>query len=68
MKRRTYHRKTGWQKFVEYIRRTWINKVAVLAILGITYLGTIWTGDATAFVFMLVFFGPAFFMDKRVFY
>lgn len=54
-------------KFVEYMQRTWVNKVIVLAMLGFTYFATKLTGDATAFVFMLVFFGPLFFVDKNCF-
>ena len=66
-KHKHYKKNYMWDKFVKHMRRTWINKVAVLAMLALTYWAGKWTGDATAFAFMLVFFGPVFFMNENCF-
>lgn len=63
-----YKKNYMWRKFVKHMRRTWMNKVAVLAMLAITYIAAVWTGDATAFAFILIFFGPVFFVNEQVFY
>lgn len=54
-------------KFVKYMQRTWVNKVIVLTMLGFAYFAAKLTGDATAFAFMLVLFGPLFFVNKNCF-
>ena len=49
----------------KYLRRTWKNKAAALAIGFVGYLSTFIDGDATAFVFLMMFAVPLFFTKKK---
>lgn len=46
---------------IKYLKRTWKNKVAALALALVGYLSTFIDGDATAFVFLLFIAVPMFF-------
>lgn len=52
---------------IKYLRRTWKNKVAALAIAFTGYLSTFIDGDATGFVFLLLCFAiPLFFAKDNI--
>ena len=51
---------------IKYLRRTWKNKVAALALAFIGYLSTFIDGDATAFVFLLLIAVPLFFARRNL--
>ena len=51
---------------IKYLRRTWKNKVAALAMAGVGYLTIGIDNDATAFVFVLLIAVPLFFTRKRI--
>lgn len=52
---------------IKYLKRTWKNKVAALAIAFAGYLSTFIDGDATAFVFLLLCFAvPLFFARNQI--
>ena len=50
---------------IKYLKRTYKNKAVALALAGIGYLSTFIDGDATAFVFLLLFAIPLFFARKN---
>ena len=52
----------------KYLRRTWKNKVAAMAIGFVGYLSTFIDGDATAFVFLMMFAVPLFFARRNYIY
>ena len=54
------------KKMIKYMRRTWKNKVAALAMAGVGYLTIGIDNDATAFVFVLLIAVPLFFTRKRI--
>ena len=49
------------RKFARYIRRTYKNKLVVLALLGLGAVGAVITDDGTFLAFVLILFGPLFF-------
>lgn len=51
---------------IKYLKRTWKNKVAALAMALVCYLSTFIDGDATAFVFLLFIAVPLFFYGKEI--
>lgn len=51
---------------IKYLRRTWKNKVAALAITFVGYLSIGIDNDATFFVFALIFAVPMFFARKNL--
>jgi hypothetical protein len=53
------------KKMIKYLRRTWKNKVAALAIAFTGYLSTFIDGDATGFVFLMLIAVPLFFARKN---
>ena len=50
---------------IKYLRRTWKNKAAALAVALVGYLSTFIDGDATGFVFLMLFAVPLFFTRKN---
>lgn len=56
-----------WNSFAGYMRRTWLVKIIVVAMiaLGSVAVALTGTGDITALVFLLVFCVPAFVMDWK---
>ena len=46
---------------IKYLRRTWKNKVAALALALVGYLSTFIDGDCGGFVFLLFIAVPMFF-------
>lgn len=63
------HKKTNklGRKFVLYMLETYKNKLAVMLMLAIAWFATKLSGDCTFLVFVLVFFGPVFFINKDCF-
>lgn len=51
---------------IKYLRRTWKNKVAALAIAFTGYLSTFIDGDATGFVFLMLIAVPLFFAKDNI--
>jgi hypothetical protein len=51
---------------IKHLRRTWKNKVAALVIAFAGYLSTFIDGDATAFVFLMLFAVPLFFARRNL--
>jgi hypothetical protein len=52
----------------KYLRRTWKNKAAALAIGFVGYLSTFIDGDATACVFLMLIAVPLFFTRRKYIY
>lgn len=50
---------------IKYLRRTWKNKVAALGLAQLGYWSTLIDGDATAFVFLMLFAVPLFFARRN---
>jgi hypothetical protein len=50
-----------------YLKRTWKNKIAALAMAAVGYATTMVAGDGTAFAFILMIAIPMFFMRENVF-
>lgn len=50
---------------VKYLKRTWKNKVAALALFGIGYVSIGIDNDATAFAFLMLFAIPLFFARRN---
>lgn len=55
-------------KFARYIRRTYKNKLMVLAMLSLGTVSALITEDGTFLVFALIFFGPLFFAKQNFIY
>lgn len=53
---------------IKYLKRTWKNKVAAMAIAFVGYLSTFIDGDATAFVFLMLIAIPLFFTRRNYIY
>ncbi len=51
---------------IEYLKRTWKNKVGALALMGVGYLSIGIEGDATGFVFLMLFAIPLFFAKNNI--
>ena len=51
--------------FIAYFNRTYKYKFASVVIIVLSYICAKFSGDATALVFSLLLFGPAFFMDVK---
>lgn len=50
-----------------YFRKTWKNKLCAITLLAITYAAARLTGEAGAFVIMLMFAVPMFFAGSNWF-
>lgn len=48
----------------DYLKRTWKNKLAAIAMAILGYLSTFIDGDGTGFVFILFFAALIFFQDN----
>ena len=48
-----------------YIKRTWKNKLAAVAMAILGYLSTFVDGDGTGFVFALMISAVIFFQDEK---
>lgn len=64
------NRKNRKQKrsFGDYIRETYKNKLAAIALLTIGYVAILVDRDATLFVIMMAFAGPLFFAKHNCLY
>ena len=51
---------------IKYLRRTWKNKAVALFLASLGYFSTFIDGDATAFVFLLLFAVPLFFARRNL--
>ena len=49
----------------DYIKKTWKNKLAAIALTLVGYLSTLPEKDGTAFVFLLMFSIPLFFAKEN---
>lgn len=67
-KKRLSNRERTVRRFVRNIKETWMNKLAVIAMLICSSLPMFLDGDATALIFMLMFAAPLFFATKQVIY
>ena len=50
---------------IKYLKRTWKNKAVALTMALIGYASTFIDGDATAFVFLMIFFAIPLFFARR---
>ena len=56
------------KKITNNFRRTWLNKLVAVAMVAVTALGGVWTGDAGPMVFSLMFIGiPLIFAKENIF-
>lgn len=62
---RTHNSKS--HRIARYFRKTWKNKLCAIALLTLTFSVAKLTGEATAFVIMLVFALPMFFARSNWF-
>lgn len=62
---KTYNSRT--RRIAKYFRKTWKNKLCAIALLTVTYSVAKLTGEATAFVIMLMFTVPMFFARSNWF-
>lgn len=67
MTRATYKSTTTYGRFVNYMRKTWKNKVCAIALIGLSYVPVIIDNDGSAFVLMTAFAIPMFFTKSRWF-
>ena len=51
---------------IKYLKRTWKKKAVALAMALIGYVSTFIDGDATGFVFLLLFAVPLFFLKDNI--
>ena len=65
--RAEYRKQKTKAKFIEYIRMTWKNKVAAIAMIIAGMLGVIFCENAMALVLFLVIGTPMFFTKKNRF-
>lgn len=56
------------KKFVRYILRTYKNKLASLLMFAIGIVSAKISNDATFLVFVVMLFGPIFFINENCFY
>ena len=57
----------GVERFIEYIKRTYKNKLYALALIGIGVLSVLVLNEGTFFVAMLMMGLPLFFTKEDVF-
>lgn len=62
--RTEYRKQKAKAKFIKYLRRTWKNKLAAIAMIMIGMLGVVVCNDATALVVLACIAVPMFFTKK----
>lgn len=66
--RKEYRRNKAKEKFINYLCKTWKNKICAIAMIICGMLGIVIEKDATALVFMLLIAVPMFFSKRNWFY
>ena len=66
--RKEYRKMKARQNFINYLRRTWKNKLGAIFMIICGMLGVVVEKDATALVFLLMFAVPMFFSKRSWFY
>lgn len=63
------HKKSNkfMKKFVNYMCKTWKNKLMVSILLAIGWITTQVAGECTFLIFVLMIFGPVFFINEDCF-
>lgn len=51
---------------INYLKRTWKNKVTALLLLAIGYIATTIDNDGTILAFMVIISVPMFFIDENL--
>ena len=65
--RTEYRKQKARARFINYLAKTWKNKLAVIAMIMAGMLGVVVCNDATALVLFLIIGVPMFFTKKDCF-
>lgn len=65
--RKEYRRQKARENFVNYICKTWRNKLGAMFLIATGLLGVVVVKDATALMFMMCFAIPMFFSRRNWF-